>query len=1406
MLPTAGLRNISDLKVHGNRALVHFPAPDAFPYVQTLALSYAYHCCPYVGRLQTPHPKASGGGHESTQLHDSILWFEDVSNVNLTIVELMAQYWKDHSDTIEGLSESEVTHLANLYGFGPAVAGGEEHPAEIDSALWTLLQEQQPKQANVYLQANLPHPAISDVGGHYVRCLPQPGPFQPCQDLFDWWTLRFGVWLVFPLAMIGNATVLIVLLFGRRRRRRRRMDVPRFLVCNLAAADFLMGIYLGMLALVDASTLGNFRAYAIRWQYSWPCRITGFLGVFSTELSVYTLSVITVERNYAITNAMHLNKRLSLRAATTIMSIGWVFAFILALLPLVGVSDYRKFAICLPFETDDSIWSMIYVLSLIGVNGIAFLLLMGCYLRMYCAIRGSQAWNSNDTRIAMRMALLVFTDFLCWAPIAFFTVTAVAGWRLISLEEAKIFAVFVLPLNACANPFLYAFFTKQFKKECQALCRRVGTLRWLGEHCFGKTRSRRDVEQLRPPSEPEGQQGLVQRSVPAGGTQLEEHCRLCGHPRSEGAVPSAVPAAAAAVAATATVPEADVEWASKIVNGNQTAEARSRQVEPEVDANDETGGRRSDANENKCAQCQCTDHKTVAVRHSSTIEMGTDTQTPTTTTWRATMRHLIGSLSNRSSTSSGGTGSDRRRSSSQPQQPGKQFKSNSIIYQSNYRKNHIHMTLVNEVRPTPLTATAVVMKNQPKGRGKMARHSSEDVIASATARQHQPVAKRLNSTPTESRHSRVETPRPETSTLASVSQSAVSPGSKEDKSSVSNSGHNNIRKSSSTTSSSTTRPEPSVAKFGDEVRSPSEKASSPSSVVVTVGGVGPGGGGGGEVTYTTEEIAYDVSHAKATPSAMASGIMMLKRKFIRKSNPSHNHRKLSTDSQYDYGRKDSTSTTGRLSFSSDNTVTKSTSSSFISSGVYSGGGASTSGGGGGGASNAGRTENCLLMNAWQYRRLLATARPADRAWCDHHLQLQSWTELPTMNMKTITLRLSRQELRALLREKHGDSVRINSAVRIKIVPQEDEDDNEEVEMSDEQEECLEDKIRLKELNASGQVDKLEVLYLLSSYCTTPVVNICSDEEMMETTFNETSTTSSSQSDNNNLDQLEVYLLSNSTTTATSQLKGDEDNSEVSLCSDCTKHYLINKLIEHLICNTNNFGGDRFELAGLQPQALLLRCAIQLSGTTNAEVGEAIDEIEEPQSTQATPTFGSSKQEDFGRKFALGTGSFKLKSSSHERIRNFLQNLLPRSSKKCKLSSKSANHKLLTVVSTNQRLTAGAAVETSLATRRSSSAFAIGELLYATDGQAKRIACGVGGGGSVGGVVDLCTKSCSQLQIVSAQSISNHSSVASSVLDTFRPRSVLSDVLLPSNSGHPFDYSPSSLRNDNNDSRSCKAAL
>lgn len=103
-----------------------------------------------------------------------------------------------------------------------------------------------------------------------------------------------------------------------------------------------------------------------------------------------------MERNYAITHAMHLNKRLSLRHASYIMAAGWLFALIMAFLPLVGVSDYRKFAVCLPFEVGNSV-SKGYVVFLMVINGVAFLILMGCYLKAHEKLTKKRMNETTET-------------------------------------------------------------------------------------------------------------------------------------------------------------------------------------------------------------------------------------------------------------------------------------------------------------------------------------------------------------------------------------------------------------------------------------------------------------------------------------------------------------------------------------------------------------------------------------------------------------------------------------------------------------------------------------------------------------------------------------------------------------------------------------------------------------------------------------------------------------------------------------------------------------------------------------------------------------------------------------------------------------------------------------------------
>lgn len=126
-------------------------------------------------------------------------------------------------------------------------------------------------------------------------------------------------------------------------------------------------------------------------------------------------------------------------------------------------------SICLPMEARDSL-DIVYLVSIMAINGLAFCIIAICYARMYFSLdKGTRHAVTQVSRgemtVAKKMALLVFTNFACWAPIAFFGLTALAGFPLIDVAKSKILLVFFYPLNSCADPYLYAILTSQYRRD-----------------------------------------------------------------------------------------------------------------------------------------------------------------------------------------------------------------------------------------------------------------------------------------------------------------------------------------------------------------------------------------------------------------------------------------------------------------------------------------------------------------------------------------------------------------------------------------------------------------------------------------------------------------------------------------------------------------------------------------------------------------------------------------------------------------------------------------------------------------------------------------------------------------------------------------------------------------------------
>uniref|UniRef100_A0A224Z3A0 Relaxin family peptide receptor 2 n=1 Tax=Rhipicephalus zambeziensis TaxID=60191 RepID=A0A224Z3A0_9ACAR len=92
----------------------------------------------------------------------------------------------------------------------------------------------------------------------------------------------------------------------------------------------------------------------------------------------------------------------------------------------------------------------------------------------------------QDRAIAKRFAFIVGTDFLCWMPIVFIKIIAIAGTKIDETLYAWV-AVFLLPVNSALNPVLYTLTTRMFKQQLNRFlenlrqCERVPSYRQSGQ-------------------------------------------------------------------------------------------------------------------------------------------------------------------------------------------------------------------------------------------------------------------------------------------------------------------------------------------------------------------------------------------------------------------------------------------------------------------------------------------------------------------------------------------------------------------------------------------------------------------------------------------------------------------------------------------------------------------------------------------------------------------------------------------------------------------------------------------------------------------------------------------------------------------------------------------------------------
>uniref|UniRef100_A0A8C5JMT8 Leucine rich repeat containing G protein-coupled receptor 6 n=1 Tax=Junco hyemalis TaxID=40217 RepID=A0A8C5JMT8_JUNHY len=404
-LPLDGLAGLTHLKLQGNPALSEPFSKESFPKMRVLEVPYAYQCCAY--------------GSCSSFFRVSSQWeAEDMA------------------------PEEEDPHKRTLELF----PGHADNHYDLDA-----------DDLQLELEESKLHPTI--------QCTPSPGPFKPCDHLFESWIIRLGVWLIVLVSVLCNGLVILAVFASPS-----YLSPVKFLVGSIAGANLLTGISCSMLALVDSLTYGRFARYGARWETGAGCRVTGFLSVLASQAAIFLLTLAAVQCSLSASCVRGYGKSPSLGKVKAAACCCLLLSSVAAVLPLFSIGEYGASPLCLPYPIPEGKPSSLgFTVALVMTNTLCFLTITGTYIRLYCSLLKGEFSAVWDCAMVKHVAWLIFTNCLLYCPVAFLTFSSTLNLFLITPEVIKSIFLVVLPLPACLNPLLYLLFNPHFRDDFRLL-------------------------------------------------------------------------------------------------------------------------------------------------------------------------------------------------------------------------------------------------------------------------------------------------------------------------------------------------------------------------------------------------------------------------------------------------------------------------------------------------------------------------------------------------------------------------------------------------------------------------------------------------------------------------------------------------------------------------------------------------------------------------------------------------------------------------------------------------------------------------------------------------------------------------------------------------------------------------
>ena len=152
--------------------------------------------------------------------------------------------------------------------------------------------------------------------------------------------LRSCFWIMGFAVISGNSYVIITTIkYLKTTKLRKSLKYQQIIVLNISIADFIMGIYLLVIAVFSNIYSGYYGQVDYERRSSLRCSIIGSLAVVSSEASCMLMVLLTACRLYSICRPFSFLSTSTCRYKSSIIFV-WLLSFTLAFLPVFHQTSY----------------------------------------------------------------------------------------------------------------------------------------------------------------------------------------------------------------------------------------------------------------------------------------------------------------------------------------------------------------------------------------------------------------------------------------------------------------------------------------------------------------------------------------------------------------------------------------------------------------------------------------------------------------------------------------------------------------------------------------------------------------------------------------------------------------------------------------------------------------------------------------------------------------------------------------------------------------------------------------------------------------------------------------------------------------------------------------------------------